>query len=93
MCIGSGYGLKLDSKANDRLFDEENGSYLIEIPSMARHDIESLLAESGARLTALGKVTAEPVLEFASTADRAGQDAWHVEIDQLTRAWRGTLDF
>lgn len=75
MCIGGGLGLQLEGKAPLTPFEEPLGSYLV-----AGNDAMTVDAEQ-VRVTRLGTVTAEPVLDLASREQ--------IAVEELTRAWRG----
>lgn len=94
MCIGSGLGLKLDSKSSEELFAEGNARYLVEVHAQGVDGLEGLLKRQGVVLAKLGRVIPEGRLELSKLAENRSEkvDCW-VEIEELTRAWRGTLDW
>ncbi|HVT90152.1 MAG TPA: AIR synthase-related protein, partial [Tepidisphaeraceae bacterium] len=82
MCIASGLGLSIEC---DDPFSESNARYLVEIQSQRLADVEKLLGQRGTAIKVLGNVTAEPNLVCGPECS--------VDIDELTSAWRGTLDW
>ena len=83
MCIGSGMGLAVGPEifAAETALVEASGRYLVEL----RGGDSNLAGLSEvANVTELGRVQAAPVLEF---------DGVKLGVDQLTAAWRGTLDW
>jgi phosphoribosylformylglycinamidine synthase len=95
MCIASGLGLELDSTRIDDPFGETPGRYLIEIDPQGETAISSALGTAGAELVVLGKVTTAPAaLEVGSiTPNRTRKVEMHAFVDEMTKAWRGTLDW
>ncbi len=82
MCIASGMGLNIQC---DDPFGESNARYLVEIHSQRISDIEKLMSLRGVALKPLGQVTHDATLI-------AGENC-QVKVDELTTAWRGTLDW
>ncbi|WP_428939046.1 phosphoribosylformylglycinamidine synthase subunit PurS [Fontivita pretiosa] len=94
MCIASGLGLRLNSAPADELFAEGNGRYLVEVNPTGIQALRELAAAHGAALVELGSVREQPVLEMSPSApDRPSQVDLHVSVDELSKAWRGTLDW
>jgi phosphoribosylformylglycinamidine synthase len=95
MCIASGLGLEMDSDKLDDPFIESPGRYLIEIDAQGEGTIRSSLQHYGAAVDVIGKVTAVPAaLEVGRrTPNRTRQVDAHIFVDELTKAWRGTLDW
>ena len=88
MCIGSGLGLLLEPE--DRGFtDEPRGQYLVEFEG-DEQDVEAAGRAAGGAFTfhRLGPVTQSPELVL-----HLDDGAEQVSVDELTRAWRGTLDW
>ena len=88
MCIGSGLGLLLEP--DDRgFFDEPRGQYLVEFDGEDR-DLAALERAAGDALVLhrLGSITQSPELVL-----HLDQEGVQVSVDELTRAWRGTLDW
>ncbi len=82
MCIASGLGLRLgESLDTDAAFAEAPGRFLVELAD-------------GARTDELGRVA--KIIDFA-TVQRSPKLAFkgglELDVDELTRAWRGTLDW
>jgi phosphoribosylformylglycinamidine synthase len=95
MCIASGFGLELDATKIDDPFGETPGRYLIEIDPQGESEISSALNSAGADVIVMGKVTAVPAtLEVGSiTSNRTRKVDLHLFVDEMTKAWRGTLDW
>jgi len=91
MCIGSGIGLIVgaDLFLSDDVFTERPGRYLIELAEA--DGIESLRAKfaSVAEVTEIGRTQQVPTLTITSTRDHGTE----IRVDELTAAWRGTLDW
>jgi phosphoribosylformylglycinamidine synthase len=82
MCIASGLGLNIQC---DEPFNESNARYLVEIHSHRISDVEKLMSLRGVSIRILGSVSSDQNLIINTD--------YHVAIDELTRAWRGTLDW
>ena len=94
MCIASGFGLSLDSLDVEQAFDEGNAMYLLEVHAQGLDTVEQRMKAAGASFTRLGRVNASPILEIARLMpDRSQEYDLHVDVAQLTTAWRGTLDW
>jgi len=86
MCIASGLGLVVNESfpGTEAAFAEDNGRFLVELPRGINGDaIESELGETGA-VSIFGIVQSTKAIKFA---DR------EIGVDELTAAWRGTLDW
>ena len=92
MCIGSGLGLDVpvvgDADAAG-LFRERPGRYLVEVPEDRFAEASALFERPDVSFRPFGRVTADPRLVLAGAA-RAVHD---IPVDELTKAWRGTLDW
>jgi phosphoribosylformylglycinamidine synthase len=96
MCIASGFGLSLDADAlGDDPFAETIGQYLVEVHAQGLRQVEELIARHEVvELIMLGRVTSDPVLAVSRLMpDRSAKFDCHVFVDELTKAWRGTLDW
>jgi phosphoribosylformylglycinamidine synthase len=95
MCIASGLGLELDADKLGDPFIESPGRYLIEIDPQAESFIRPALETAGMDLHIIGKVTTVPAaLEIGRlTPSRSRQVEAQVFVDDLIKAWRGTLDW
>ncbi len=105
MALAGGLGLKLvapEDAEPDSFFAESNGRYLVEVPESRIQCLSDQLTARGARLTLLGEVVAEPRFTLAVGSEGSGGPVGsgagdHREVDvsleQLTRAWRDTLDW
>jgi hypothetical protein len=82
MCIASGKGLLLnDPLDTESAFAESPGRYLIELTNRAEtSDLDRI-----AKVTNFATVQKSPKLTF-----KGGPE---LEVTDLTRAWRGTLDW
>jgi phosphoribosylformylglycinamidine synthase len=87
MCIGSGLGLLLEP--DDRgFFDEPVGQYLLEFEGDDAQFEAMVKGSPALRFHRLGAVQHSP--EIVLHLDEEGV---HVTVDELTKAWRGTLDW
>jgi phosphoribosylformylglycinamidine synthase len=95
MCIASGLGVEIDADALGDLFAESPGRYLLEIDPQAESFIKPALASAGVDLLILGRVTSVPAaLDLGRLSpNRSRQVLAHVFVEDLTKAWRGTLDW
>jgi phosphoribosylformylglycinamidine synthase len=87
MCIAANLGLLLEPENAADFFDEPNGQYLFEFEG-PEEDLAALFDPAVARVDRLGAVTESPelVLHLDDSATQA-------TVEELTRAWRGTLDW
>lgn len=93
MAIASGMGLSLEVDAEGMYFEERNGAYLIEIDVQGEEEVKGFFERAGAEVRVLGRTTSEPAVEIGVTEKGSRKYQMHVGIDELTRAWRGTLDW
>jgi phosphoribosylformylglycinamidine synthase len=97
MCVASGLGLSLerDGGGAEAYFGEGPGRYLIEIDRQGTGVVAAFFKSRGVELRELGGVTASGVLEvgYLDPATRSRKYDCHVFVDELTKAWRGTLDW
>ena len=80
MCIGSGLGLNIDEDANG-FFAEFNGGYLLELNDDAGVDFP----DGVGAFEIVGRVTADAVLRHPREGGAS--------VAEMTKAWRGTLDW
>ncbi len=91
MCIASGLGLSIEEplfNAPDA-FAEQPGGYVVELASGIDADNVTHALVGVARVTELGKTQQQPTLASISAKDH-GTD---IPVADLTKAWRGTLDW
>jgi len=92
MCIASGLGVSNHQEASsivNDIFEERPGCYLVETAPGDRRSVEKQIAVAGGRLTLFGVVEREPLFRML----RLDEDTIELSINELTRAWRGTLDW
>ena len=93
MAIASGKGLAMRLPAHDlvrQAFGERLASYVVEIERRHFADAEAhFAAGAGVRFVAVGRVIDQPKLVLSSERDLLAE----VSVADLTRAWRGTLDW
>ncbi|MCY2954735.1 MAG: phosphoribosylformylglycinamidine synthase subunit PurS [Planctomycetota bacterium] len=90
MCIASGLGLSLDLSVLGRgPFDECQGKYLVEFNATNGHVPALPRCPDGVEVRVVGGVTEKAEL----TEGGNGADRFRVSIEELTAAWRGTLDW
>ena len=93
MCIASGLGLAVtDSRDRDDgwMFREFSGGYLLELPAARFAQAHDLLSsDADIECIAIGQVVDQPRLSVSTLRDTV----MDLSIDQLTGAWRGTLDW
>jgi phosphoribosylformylglycinamidine synthase subunit PurSL len=91
MCIASGLGLSVPLAAGAaNAFGESVGRYLLEISPRQLARATGFVESKGAvSLQPYGRVLADPRLVI-SDAQRTAHD---LSVEDLTRAWRGTLDW
>jgi phosphoribosylformylglycinamidine synthase len=94
MCIASGFGVEITADAADA-FHERNGAYLLEVHGQRIDAVSSSLGAAGIEAQLLGRVRSAPAaLELGvNTANRTRKVECHIFVEELTRAWRGTLDW
>jgi phosphoribosylformylglycinamidine synthase len=91
MCIASGFGLALHDEANHlsgELFEPTLGSYLIEVRESDWGSVGKTIMALGGDPLVIGKVQREPTFSI-----RLDHEEANITIDDLTKAWRGTLDW
>ena len=95
MCIASGFGANVEAqRAEQSCFGESIGSYLVETHAIGVDALRSLIERAGGRCTTLGRTSAQPVLEISRlTPQRTQKVELHAFVEDLTKAWRGTLDW
>jgi phosphoribosylformylglycinamidine synthase len=95
MCIASGFGLSLQSNPKaDEWFMEGNARYLIEVHAQGLDAVSSLFKKSDVDFKLLGQVTSNRRLDISQILPNHSQPFdCSLEIDELTKAWRGTLDW
>jgi phosphoribosylformylglycinamidine synthase len=95
MCIASGLGVKISADASpDAYFAEGNGRYVVETTHAGRAAMEKALSAVGSKVRELGRTTPDPVLQVSRlTPQRTESVECHAIVDDLTKAWRGTLDW
>lgn len=88
MCIASGMGARMNEFIDLRdAFTEQRGCYLVEIGGNVS-DFSRYVESAPCHAIAIAGVTTEPVLEVARDGKRE-----RIPVEDLTRAWRGTLDW
>lgn len=88
MAIGSGLGIEIrpsKSLSETGLFTEHSAGYLLEIDNARLSDVAPLASKVDAACERVGTVTREAVVSV--------EGGLSVSLDELTRAWRGTLDW
>jgi phosphoribosylformylglycinamidine synthase len=105
MAIGSGLGLDLvwlENKEPECWMCEPQASYLVELPPAALdprnerfNEWFAILRRHGVYQHAGGTVTREPHLRVCDSPQsrQKNQSILDVTVDELTKAWRGTLDW
>ena len=89
MCIASGIGLGVEVMSGDALFEERSGRYLLEVDNKRVNDVLELFREQDVFAENLGPTWKQSRL----TVKVAGKIEADIEIGELTKAWRGTLDW
>ncbi len=82
MSLASGIGIDLHPRVPG-YFDEQNGAYLVETAREFQPQIDKLFA-GVANVRPIGRTTASPVLSLADCK---------LTIDEMRKAWLGTLDW
>jgi phosphoribosylformylglycinamidine synthase II len=93
MAIASGSGLSLEIDPSESYFEEGNGAYVIEIDMQGEEMVRGWFEARGFEVTRLGRVTSEAAVEIGTTEKGSRKYQMHLRIDELTKAWRGTLDW
>jgi len=91
MCIASGLGLSFAEEAFDYqpAFVEKPGQYLVELSDPLKMEEIRKLFDSVADVVNIGVVQHLPRFQIV----RAGKITWDVSVEEMTKAWRGTLDW
>lgn len=91
MCIASGLGVTISEDAFDyqSAFAEKPGQYLVELSDPMQMDALRKLLDSTADIVNVGVFQHLPRLSVI----RKGRVVWDVPVEDLTTAWRGTLDW
>jgi phosphoribosylformylglycinamidine synthase len=94
MCIGSGFGAQIQSMPVDELFAEGNARYVIEVHAQGIESVQQIMARHGASVKTIGRVSSTPRLEVSHlTETRSMKYDCDVDVETMTKAWRGTLDW
>ena len=94
MCIASGFGADIASADPELLFAETVGRYVVEADFAAAEQLEKLINAAGAQVHEIGRVSADPRLEVARLLEnRSTKVDAQIFLDEMTKAWRGTLDW
>ncbi|MDB5331779.1 MAG: purL, partial [Phycisphaerales bacterium] len=94
MCIASGLGADVEPADADSLFAEVVGQYVIEVEALAQDDVTSAITGLGGVVRELGRTSPDPRLQIARLqSDRSQTMDLHVFVEDMTKAWRGTLDW
>jgi phosphoribosylformylglycinamidine (FGAM) synthase-like enzyme len=91
MSLAGGLGVELQRPSDDP-FAERNGAYVIEIDPQGQSQVEALFA-SVADVRVLGRVTATESLEVGITENHSRKIDANVWIEEMRKAWLGTLDW
>jgi phosphoribosylformylglycinamidine synthase len=81
MAIASGLGARLEDAESGVMFAEGNAKYVIQ----ANGDAEAFLRSTGVLVRSIGQMDAK--------SNRLVIGRTQIGVDELTRAWRGTLDW
>ena len=96
MCIASGFGLNFDADvlATEDPFIERPGRYLVEAADVELDGDIARRFNSVAAVTRLGFVQHRPSLLISQRSRSGGMDlVEELPVEELSRAWRGTLDW
>lgn len=95
MCIASGLGARLNHLPEIDPFAEGNARYVIELNALGLDAAKKQVARHGARLTELGTVSAVPAALEITRPGPNNSTAYELQafVDEMTKAWRGTLDW
>jgi hypothetical protein len=91
MCIASGLGAKL--KSAEDYFAEGNAKYVVETHVAGMAGIERVCTAANVRVREIGRTTPDPILQISRLDGRSEAFDLHVGVDELTKTWRGTLDW
>ncbi len=91
MCIGSNLGLAVPVRGanSPALFAEFPGRYLVEVTKDRFQQATEFFAGHPVSFEAFGRVLADPKLVVSEPTRVAAE----VSVEEMTRAWRGTLDW
>ena len=91
MCIASGLGISIGEEAFDYqpAFTERPGQYLVEFADPLKMEEMRKLLDFSADIVNVGVVQHLPRLQVI----KSGKVAWDLSVEELTKAWRGTLDW
>ena len=91
MCIASGIGFMASGErfSIDGVFSERPGQYLVELANAATAESLRDAMKGSADVTAIGTTTKVPIFTIQS----AQQGGMEIGLDELTTAWRETLDW
>ena len=68
--------------------------YVVETHAMGLEGLRTLLKRAGLGVRELGRTSPEPILQISRiTPGRSETFECHTFVEDLTRAWRGTLDW
>jgi phosphoribosylformylglycinamidine synthase len=95
MCIASGFGARLSAEdSGEAYFAEGNGMYVVETGFAAKSALERTCEAAGVRVREVGRTSPDPTLQASRlTPQRSETFDLHAPVDELTAAWRGTLDW
>ena len=83
MCIASGLGAQV-KLADALLFSETLGGYIVEIKPQSQQALQNCMNVASIQFELIGTVSKDAKLSINSGS---------IEIDRMTKAWRGTLDW
>jgi hypothetical protein len=67
---------------------------VLELHAQGADQVQQMLSRHGGIVEIIGRVNATPRLEVSSlTESRSTKFELEIAVDELTRAWRGTLDW
>ena len=91
MCIAAHLGISIGEEAFDyqTAFAEKPGQYLVELADPLKMEALRDLLDSTADIVGVGVIQHLPRLQII----RGGKVMWDASIDEMTKAWRGTLDW
>jgi phosphoribosylformylglycinamidine synthase II len=93
MSIASGLGAQIQPMSPELLFEEKVGRYVIEVHVQEIESVQQIASRHGVVARIIGRVRPDPVLEVSRTENRVTHYDCRVGLDEMTRAWRGTLDW
>ena len=94
MCIAAGLGADLLSGSADAFFSEPVGQYIIEVDAHDADAVVALIQGAGVVAQAIGRTSPSPRLQVGRTVPGLStQIDATLSLDEMTRAWRGTLDW